>query len=318
MKLTIVGLGTVGTSLGMALKAVNADIEIVGHDPNSERLQRGRKLGAIDKSHWNLVAACEEADLVFLDLPLEEIEKTLAAVGDTLKDGAVVVDTAPVKRPVLDLARRYLGEGAHFVGGHVVSAKLADHPEPSPGLLEGALFYLVSEQDDYPQALDVATNLAQAVGARPRYIDAAEHDGVVAGTSHLPMATALALLGTLGGELGLEERARSAGGEIATLDSFLEGLEDASVSLLLANADNLVHWLDALTTELTALRREITDADVDALTERLKAARERCHQWLAGEGADEAPALEVESPWRRMFFGGLGRPRRRGDSESHC
>ena len=311
MNLTIVGLGSVGTSLGLALKAVSSDIAVTGHDPDASRVQQARKRGAIDKSHWNLVAACEDADLIVLDLSLEEIEKTLAAVGDHLKPGALVVDTAPIKRPVLDITRRLLPSHVHFVGGHVVSATPVEGDEASAGWLGGACFFLVPAEGADPEALRMASNLAAAVGATPCFIDAEEHDGVVAGTSHLPMASALAVASVLGAEAGLRERARAAGPEIAVLGALLDRLDSASPNVLLANADNLVHWLDALIGELGALRDEIAGGDGSAIAQRLSDARERVGSWLSREAPDQAPSSQLESPWRAMLVGGLVGRRRR-------
>ena len=70
MNLTLVGLGMVGASVGLALKAATSEIPIMGHDPEPRLVQRAKKLGAIDKSHWNLLAACEQADIILLDLSI--------------------------------------------------------------------------------------------------------------------------------------------------------------------------------------------------------------------------------------------------------
>ena len=315
MKLTLVGLGLVGTSLGLALKSANSELEIVGHDPDPERSKRARSLGAIDKSHWNLIAACEGTDLVVLDLSLVEVEKTLGAIGDTLEDRTIVLDTAAIKRPVLEMADRLLPERVQFIGGHLVSAHLASSSEPSSSLLSGAVFYLVPGQGTDARALDAASNLANAVGATPCYIDAAEHDGVMASTSHLALASALAVMSALGGEEGIRERARAVGSEIAAQSELMDALEAASVDLLLANADNLGRWLDALATELDVMRREIAEGDHEALSGRLDAAQALCRQWILGDAPNEEPALQVESPWRRMLFGGLGRSGRETDRE---
>ncbi|MCD6520819.1 MAG: prephenate dehydrogenase/arogenate dehydrogenase family protein, partial [Anaerolineae bacterium] len=64
MRLAIVGLGLVGTSVGLALKSLTQEIEIIGHDPEPSRLKRAKELGAIDKSHWNLPRSCEGADII--------------------------------------------------------------------------------------------------------------------------------------------------------------------------------------------------------------------------------------------------------------
>ncbi|NLG29444.1 MAG: NAD(P)-binding domain-containing protein, partial [Chloroflexi bacterium] len=68
MQITIVGLGLVGTSLALALKAASPETIITGHDPNGDNLKRAKDLKAIDKTHWNLISACDKAEVVLLDL----------------------------------------------------------------------------------------------------------------------------------------------------------------------------------------------------------------------------------------------------------
>ncbi|MGQ9715149.1 MAG: prephenate dehydrogenase/arogenate dehydrogenase family protein, partial [Anaerolineae bacterium] len=68
-KITIVGLGLVGSSLGLALRAQGGEYEVVGHDREPAVASQARKMGAVDATEWNLIAACEGADLICLALP---------------------------------------------------------------------------------------------------------------------------------------------------------------------------------------------------------------------------------------------------------
>lgn len=300
-----------GTSVGLALKATAPEIPIMGHDPDASRVKRARKLRAVDKSHWNLLSACEGADLILLDLPLDEIEKTLSAVRDRIKDQVVIMDTAPVKCPVLDMAQRLLPEAAQFVGGHIVSPRLLERAEPSAELLKGATFYLVASESVSPKALAMVSNLAEAIGTNPHYIDAAEHDGIMAAVAQLPFLSALAIVNVIGQEEGRRDRAQCAGVELAAVDSILTGTPNASVEALLANTDNLVRWLDTYALGLSELRKLVADGDRVTLEQVLTRAVGTCEEWLSGGGESSSPAeLEVVN-WRHMFLGGLGQRRRR-------
>ena len=310
MRLAIVGLGLLGTSVGLGLKAVAPEVYIMGHDPDGALARRAKTLGAIDASHWNLVSACEEADLILLDLPLQEMEKTLTALRDEIKEGVVIVDTVPVKRSVLDLAERLMAEKASFIGGHIVCPRSWRQAEPSAELLKGATFYLVASKSTAPEALDLASNLAMALGAEPRYIDAAEHDGLAAATTQLPMLNALALMETVAAERGREDRAHSMGKELAAVASLLSEAPLPSVKALLVNADNLLFWLDAYLNEVTALRCLISEQNGKVLSERLHAGSEMCKQWLSGHGSGRGATGEERSHWRQMFLGGWGRTRK--------
>ena len=319
MNVTIVGLGLVGTSLGLALKAALGDradtLSITGHDPDGPRLKRARRLGAIDKSHWNLPSACEQADLILLDLPLAEMETTLAALGECLTEGCVLIDTFSLKAPVMAMAARLLPETANLVGGHLVSRKPWGTQEPGPELAQDAVFYLVAGDATPPGALRAASNLAEAVGARPRFIDAAEHDGLMAASVQLPLLSALALFTALQGRPGSQELIHSVGTELAVLGALvapsdMPGAAPApalAAEALLANRDNLLQWLEGYAGAVEALRRCLADADEEALRARLEAGLTTCSAWLwpQSEGVSAADAGTGAS-WRSMFLGDGG------------
>src|SRR5512135_1823647 len=103
-RITIVGLGRIGGSIGLALKQANADLEIIGHDKDSRTAGLAQKRGAVDKTEWNLLNACDGAGLVVLALPLGAIRDTLKVLGNELQPGVIVTDTATTKTPVLEWA----------------------------------------------------------------------------------------------------------------------------------------------------------------------------------------------------------------------
>lgn len=310
MNVTIVGLGRVGSSLGLALKAASSDVTITGHDPEGERVSQARKLGAIDKSHWNLVSACEKADLVLLDVELEAVENTLRALRDTLKERVLVMDLVPVKRPVVAWAEAILPETVQFVGGHVIfPPKARGQAQPSAAFLQGATFYLVALQRTAPWALEMATNLALAVGAKPLHIDAAEHDGLMAAMLGLPLLSVLAFLEAIKAEAGREGRAQSVGEEFAALADLVLGAPDMAMDLMLANVDNILYWLDAYRARLDILRSLISAKDRQGLQAMFDSGRRTCAEWLLGEreAHSELSIEDVNAGFRAMFLGNLGR-----------
>lgn len=309
VKLTIVGLGLLGTSLGLALKTANPSIQIMGHDPDSDLVKRAKKLGAIDQSHWNLPAACAEAELIVLDLPLDELQKTLAALKDALREGALLIDTAPIKAPVLAWAKEFLPQTVQFVGGHIVSPQLIwGQAEPSAALLQGATFYLVPPAGASPWALEKAANLATAVGANPYFTDAAEHDGIAAASVQLPILAAVALANLSQREAGRQERAKAVSGEWLGLGAMLLASAPGFAQGALANRENLQRWLELYLAELSRLRDLLVAANAQALAQEVDRAEQASASWLGGQ---EPPPLAAEqsSTWQQFFLGSLGRRR---------
>ena len=90
VQITIVGLGQLGASVGLALGSRQDDIHRVGHDKNSEAAKAAQKKGAVDDVKNNLPAAVREADIVLLSLPIDEIRATLEVIAPDLREGAVV------------------------------------------------------------------------------------------------------------------------------------------------------------------------------------------------------------------------------------
>ena len=308
MKIALVGLGQIGTSIGLALKAVSDVFEIVGHEPDDERVKRARKLKAVDSAHWNLISACDDAEVIVIDQSLGELTKTLAALAEGLESGEerpLIIDTCRSKRPVMALAAA--NPGAYdLIGGDPVAPMLDGRGEPSGELFQGGVFYLVAGQATPPLALDRASNLAQALGATPRFIDAVEHDGLMAAMTQMPVLANLAVLGTLGDAPGGQDRAAAVGALLASLGQ-VPAPEDAAEWL--ANRDNLVHWLGLLGREVLALRDLLRSEDDAALTGRVKEAVALLEAW---QSADRGDDLLADQPGmlRSMFLGNLGRKRR--------
>ncbi len=314
MRLTIVGLGVLGTSLGMALKAATSEIPITGHDPEPARVGRAKKLGAIDKSHWNLPASCEGADLIVLDLPMSEMEKTLVAIGEVAAEGTVVLGTGPLMAPGVALAQRLLPEGVHYVGGHVVAPGLGlGDPEPSLELVKGGSYYLAVSKGVAAEAAQIAHDFAEAVGAKAKYVDCVENDGLTAAAAQLPTVAAVALAQTMSEERGERDRRGFVGGELYGVGATLYATGEERVVELLSNRESLLPWLDRFLTELGRVRDLLSEGDEKALSKVLERATATAATW--GKQGDEeesgAQAAYGSAFFGRLFLGGLARDRSR-------
>ncbi|MGQ9684648.1 MAG: prephenate dehydrogenase, partial [Anaerolineae bacterium] len=188
-RITIVGLGATGASLGLALKEADRELRIIGHDREPTAAAAARKAGAVDHTEWNLPTACRGSQLIILALPLAAIRDTLAAVASDLEPGCLVTDTAPLKVAVLDWARAVLPPSVDFVGGDPLFAR-GLHTAPSAALFNGVTYCFCPAPGASGRALERASDLAQAVGATPRFLDPIEHDGLAAALDALPFLLA--------------------------------------------------------------------------------------------------------------------------------
>ena len=221
-----------------------------------------------------------------------------------------MTDTTSTKAQILEWASELLPVSVEFVGGHpLASSGGAAARGPARDTLKGAIYCLVPLPRTRRTALDSVEALVTAIGAKPYYIDAVEHDSYVAAAGHLPLAVSLALMETVGQSGGWREIQPIAGEglvrmtELAAADLELAGDE------LVGNAIALDGWIDRMIESLLKLQRTVRDpAALQGLLERSRDVRE---SWLRaepnirpGEGAFLGDMQEADRPsLGGLFFG---------------
>lgn len=320
-QITIIGLGLIGTSLGLALKRAGGNFDIIGHDREPEAAARARKRGAVDQTSWNLIAAVENADVILLAIPISAMESTLQAIAGDLKEGCILMDTCTIKRPVLEWAERILPAHVSFIGGNPILYQLlpaAQGPEgASETLFDKSLFCLCPSSRAAPEAVQLVSEMVNALGAQPYFLDAEEHDGLIAGVELLPLATAGALMESAAHSPGWREITRLAGERFASATEMTVTDAETAASLLIHNADNLIRWVNILIQTLYQMRSALEDRDEGALRSLFEEALAQREKWLKErvvgalpEGA--APATEVPSYWQTLLGARLFRRSRSG------
>ncbi len=293
MQITILGLGTLGISLGLALRRALPEARLVGHDPSPERTREALRRKAVDQTNWNLPGACEEADLVLLSLPLGEIEPALRAIAPVLKEGTLVMDTAELKAPVMAWAQAYLPSSTPFIGGHPILRPDAGE-EPNPDLFRDALFCLTPPAQAPSWAVEAAAGLAHRIGARPFFIDPVEHDGWMAALEQLPSLLGAALLSVWSAAPARRDMPQAIGGRFARITA---GLPDAPSGRLAAtaNRESLLYWLDRLMETLGRLREALAGMGDEAAFEDLfRTASQTRDAWLKSR-QESLQALPIPS-----------------------
>ena len=322
-RVSIVGLGLIGSSIGMALRKAGVTSMVIGHDAGRGVAAEAKRIGAVDKTDWNLISACDEADLVILAAPVRAIEESLKFLGPNLRPGCVVLDTASVKEPVMAWAAASLPEQVHFIGGNPILSKAMRGKwgveNARADLFKGGLFCLVPAPDANPEAIELVSNMATIVGANPLYLDAAEHDGLVAAVEHLPILLSLAMLETVIDLPAWRELRKVAGPAFESSTQLVTGNSVAHSDLSVLNRENVVRWIDSLSASLASLRDVLSEGDVDSLDDRMLHALEERQKWLhdRGKGAwYEGPETEMpkRSSLADAFLGSLWR--RRSEKES--
>ncbi|MCK6628316.1 MAG: prephenate dehydrogenase [Anaerolineae bacterium] len=325
--ITIVGTGVIGTSLGLALKQEKDPPRLLGHDKELDRAKAALKLGAFDKAEWNLVNACEPADLIILAVPLSGIRPTLAAIAPYLKPGVVISDTARSKAPVLAWATELLPPHAHFVGGDpLVQPAGSDQSHTSAVLFRDRLYCLTPAPNAEETAVQLMVSIIGMLGAKPFFLDAAEHDGLVAAVETLPSVLGIALLQTVAGQPAWREMRKLAGSLFDQTSSGASGDPDSLQAALLAQRSTLLHWLDRYLAQLQELRALLSadEGSHESLLQKLDQAIVERHNWQVDyqQGHFDDPELAtptIERPglMRQLigFGGGAKKQGSRGAEE---
>jgi prephenate dehydrogenase len=309
-RLTIIGTGRLGSSIGLALKKTGAELEIIGHDKSREAMNAAQKAGAVDKTEWNLYNACDGAGLILLSMPLAGVLDTIRLLKDDIPSGVIVTDTASVKVPVLEAAKSFK-PGVHFIGGHPMfrptPAGLPRSTEPSADLFQNAVYCLTPTGATDPDAVQVLTGFVTMLGAKPLYMDATEHDGLTAGAQHLASVLSGALLKTTTGSTGWRELNKFAGDDYALATQLAAADADSLSGEWLSQREPLKLWIDLSLQTLWELKNLLAKEDAEALKTWITTMQDARTQWLNNEvGATPGVDLsEVRTGALRMFVGGL-------------
>jgi len=280
-QIALLGLNTLGQSLGLALRKAEPSATLVGLDRDPATAIRAQQSGAVHRSERWADKACKEAALVILNEPMSRLRDLLEAIAGHLSPGCVVTSTAPVIVPAIKWADELLPQGVSFVAGHPILDPNKTTAQPSAELFQKAQFCVVPSAKAGPSAMDVVTGLAVAVGAQPFFMDAAEHDGLITAVEHLPVLLSFALMSAAAGASSWHDMRRVAGPAFAYGTSLAEADPAETAAALRSNRDNIARWLQLYAGALGDVRAALLAEEDEPLPRLLADAQEARLRWLA-------------------------------------
>jgi prephenate dehydrogenase len=273
IQISLIGLGQIGTSIGLALKDHKDLVRRVGNDREGSIARQAEKLGALDQVVFNLPSAVRQADLVIIDSPVDDLREILQLIGNELKDGAVVIDTGPIKTPIFQWAAEFIKPGRDFIAWNPAFNPAYLHEialgtaSAHADLFQNGLIYITSPLGASAAGIKLASDLANLVGAKAMFGDPAEMDGLAATYHMLPQLMALALLSSTVDQPGWQEGRKLAGRTYTEVTAPVEFLDEAKSfgQAILLNRENVVRVLDNFIQDLYNLRNTVADNDTVAL-----------------------------------------------------
>ncbi|RLT88681.1 MULTISPECIES: bifunctional prephenate dehydrogenase/3-phosphoshikimate 1-carboxyvinyltransferase [unclassified Ketobacter] len=285
-RVVIVGLGLIGGSFAMGLKAHGLCHEVVGCSRSRSTLDRGLALGVIDRAEPDIQAAVAGADLVMLAAPIGATEALLKAMAPALDGNTVVTDAGSVKGNVVAAARAVFGKvPPWFVPGHPIAGSERSGVEAAKAdLYVNHKVILTPTPETDPEALNLVQHTWRGMGADVLCMDVAQHDAVLAATSHLPHLLAFSLVDTLSKEDENQEIFRYAAGGFRDFTRIASSDPTMWHDIFIANRQSVLdvigHFSRGLEVFKTAVEQEDSQAILGIMT-RAKVARDHFTKMLA-------------------------------------
>ncbi len=293
----ILGLGLIGGSLARALRRSGFSKHFVGWGHREASLRRGVELGVIDDFTLDLDTAIERADILVLCTPTLIAADMLADILPRLqpgKRGPVITDVASVKGNLRDAAVNAAGAmPPQLVLAHPIAGSERSGVEASSAdLFINHRVILTPEQGNDPQAVELVRAMWASTGAEVVDMAVAEHDAVLAATSHLPHVLAYALVDALAQSPASNDIFRFAAGGFRDFTRIASSDPAMWRDIAIANKSALLDSIDLFSAHLGQLRQAVQDEDGDELFgtfTRAKRARDEFAAILAGRSQPKAP-----------------------------
>jgi prephenate dehydrogenase len=288
VRMTIIGLGQIGASIGLALSEQKQQLVRIGHDRHPEIARLAKKMDAVDELSHNLHAAVEKADVVILAIPVDEVRSTLEMIAPDLRPNALVIDTSPIKTAITGWAKELLPAERYFVtftpsiNPAYLHATATGIDAAHADLFQNSLTMITSIPGTNPDAIKFAADLAFLLGSKPLFAATHESDGLIATTNLLPQILAAAMVNATVDQPGWVEARKFAGQAYAQATEPVAHLADSQVlgQAYLHNRENVVRVIDNLIDALRELRQALVEDEDGTLHALLHNAREDRRIWL--------------------------------------
>ncbi len=260
-QITIIGVGLIGGSFGLAVRRAGFGGRIVGCDRPAV-LAAARAGGIIDEGIENVAAAAQGSDLIMLATPVGSIIDLLEQA-PLFPPEALITDVGSTKEAIVERARQVLGAAAatRFLPGHPMTGKERSGIEQADAdLFRNAVWLItpVPGQDAYAGKAGELLALLKAMGAQVLALDLAQHDRLCAWISHLPQMVATALAASVEDELGDDPELLAIGGRaLREMTRIASSPYSMWRDIALTNTEAVQAALQALEQRLAHLRENL-------------------------------------------------------------
>lgn len=280
-KITIVGVGLLGGSLGLAIKQRRLAGQVAGYVRRAAALKECERVRALDYATTDLCAAVWEADLVILCTPLAQMQPLMAQMSPALKRGAIVTDVGSVKGSVVRQLESIAAKaGAHFVGSHpMAGAEKTGVLAARAELFECAMCVVTPTPRTNRAALRKVEQFWKTLGCRLLRLTAETHDLLVSRSSHLPHVVAATLASVILDPKQPKHQAALCANGFRDTTRIASGSPEMWRDIALTNSKHLARALAGLVSELGRFRSALQRGDAPAIAKFFETAKQRRDNW---------------------------------------
>jgi prephenate dehydrogenase len=282
-KITIIGVGLLGGSIGLATRQRRLAGEVAGYVRRKSSLKDCERAGAVDYSTTDLLAAVSNADLVILCTPLAQMRSLAQQFLPALKRGAIVTDVGSVKAGVVrELETIIAKAGAHFVGSHpMAGGEKMGVLAARADLYANAVCVVTPTKKSNADVVRKVEKFWKSLGARVLKLDAAQHDLLVSRSSHLPHVVAATLANLVLNPAAPKTQAALCATGFRDTTRIASGSPEMWRDIALANRQNLLRALAAFEMELKKFQSALKRGDARAIEKFYTTAKQRRDHWCA-------------------------------------
>lgn len=281
-KVVICGVGLIGGSFALALKAAKAVDEVVGMGRSRATLDEAQRRGVIDRIAADWEDALVAADLVLLAMPVGQMAPVMRELAPHLGPETLLTDGGSTKQDVIAAARNTLaGHICQFIPAHpIAGAEKSGVAAAQADLYRSKRVVLTPLPENTPARIERVRAAWELCGARVSELAPDEHDSTFAAVSHLPHLLAFALVHELAGRDNSAQLFSFAAGGFRDFTRIASSHPEMWRDICVANRNALISELDAFQSELLHTRVMLASADGSGLEAMFSAARSRRDAWL--------------------------------------
>ena len=266
-KVSIIGVGLIGGSFGLALKKKRLVGQVAGIGRHIHKLKEAKRLGAIDKYTTDFARGVKDSDIVMVATPVSKIPLIVKRILPHLKDGCIITDVGSTKggvvRKVEEILSKSSGRGRRpkvsFIGGHpMAGSEKQSVRNASADIFSGTTCVLTPIDRNSGKAIKVVRDLWKEIGARVLLLKPEEHDYLVAYTSHLPHVVASTLANLMGKVRKQDPRVnRIIAGSISDMTRIAASNPEMWIDICLSNSKAISESINATLKYLKKFKKSI-------------------------------------------------------------